>query len=75
MQHCDEDDSFFFSFFQVMVHRLNEIYMGKPKFSGKKTVPVTLCPPQIPYGLSWDRTLGLRGERPAINRLSHGTDI
>ena len=23
--------------------------------------------------LTWDRTPGLRGERPATNRLSHGT--
>jgi hypothetical protein len=41
----------------------NDILQGKPKYS-EKTYPVPLCPPQIP---------GLRGERPATNRLSHGT--
>jgi hypothetical protein len=25
--------------------------------------------------MTWDRTPGLRGERPATNRLSHGTAI
>jgi hypothetical protein len=32
-----------------------------------------ICPPQIPHGQIRDRTLGLRGERPATNRLSHDT--
>jgi hypothetical protein len=36
---------------------------------GKKPVPVPLCPPQIPHGL----TPVLHGERPATNVLSHGT--
>jgi hypothetical protein len=39
VQHCDEDeeidDTFFFSFLQVMQHRCNEIDSGKPKYSGK----------------------------------------
>jgi hypothetical protein len=35
----------------------------KPKNSGKKPVPVPLCPSQIP---------GLRGDRPATNDPSHG---
>jgi hypothetical protein len=34
---------------QVMEHRWNEIERGKP-------VPVPLCPPQIPHGLTRDRT-------------------
>jgi hypothetical protein len=38
-----------FSFFQVMEHRWNEIDRGKP-------VLVPLCPPQIPHGLTRDRT-------------------
>jgi hypothetical protein len=58
-----------FSFFQVMQHQWNETDKGKPKYSGKKPVPVPLCPPQIPRG----PTRGLRGGRPATNRLSHGT--
>jgi hypothetical protein len=50
---CDEDkekDGQFFLFFQVMGHRWNEIDRGKPKYSGEKPVPVSLCPPQIPRG-------------------------
>jgi hypothetical protein len=38
VQPCDEDeekDDQFFSFFEVMEHRWNEIDMGKPKYSGK----------------------------------------
>jgi hypothetical protein len=36
VQPCDEDeDEFFFSFFQVMQRRWNEIDRGKPKYSGK----------------------------------------
>jgi hypothetical protein len=45
-----------FSFFRVMEHRWNEIDRGKPKYSGKKPVTVPLCPPQIPHGLTRDRT-------------------
>jgi hypothetical protein len=58
MQPCDIDDKKddqFFLFFQVMEHRWNEIDRGKPKYSGKKPVPVPLCPPQIPDGLTRDR--------------------
>jgi hypothetical protein len=39
-----------------MEHRWNVTDRGKPKYSGEKPVPVPLCPPQIPYGLTWDRT-------------------
>jgi hypothetical protein len=48
-----------------MEHRWNEIDRGKPKYSGKKPVPVPLCPPQIPQGLTWDRTpaSAVRGRR------------
>jgi hypothetical protein len=31
----EKNDQFFFSFFQVMEHRWNEIDRGKPKYSGK----------------------------------------
>jgi hypothetical protein len=34
-----------------MEQRWNEIDRGKPKYSGKKPVPVPLCPPQILHGL------------------------
>jgi hypothetical protein len=42
---------------------------GENRQLGEKPVSVPLCPPQISHGPD----LGLRGERPATNRLSHGT--
>jgi hypothetical protein len=51
---CDEDD--FFSFFQVMEHRWNEIDRGKTEVLGEKHVAVPLCPPQIRHGLIQIRT-------------------
>jgi hypothetical protein len=45
-----------------MEHRWNEIDRGKPKYSGKN--PTWTDPGSNP---------GLRGERPATNRLSHST--
>jgi hypothetical protein len=47
-----KDNQFFFSLLQVMEHRWNEIDREKPKYSGEKPVPVPLCPPQIPHGLT-----------------------
>ena len=29
---------------------------GKTEVLGEKLVPVPLCPPQIPHGLTWNRT-------------------
>jgi hypothetical protein len=64
VQSYEEDDSFF-PLSQVMEHRWNETDRGKPKYSGEKPVPVPLCPPQIPHGLTWDRTRAsaVRGRR------------
>jgi hypothetical protein len=60
VQPCDEDeekdDPFFFSFFQVLEHRWNEIDRGKLKYLGEERVPVPLCPPQTLHGLTRDRT-------------------
>ena len=39
----------------------------------RKPVPGPLCPPRIPHGLAWNWARGLRGDRPATNRLRHGT--
>jgi hypothetical protein len=39
------------------------------------SVPETLRPPQIPNGLSRDRTLGLHYDRLPTNRVIHGTDL
>ena len=48
---------------------------GKNRQLGEKPVPISLCPPQTPHGLTRDQTRDLRNERPATNRLSHGTAI
>jgi hypothetical protein len=47
---------FFFPLFQVMEHHWNEIDRGKTEVLGEEPVPVPLCPPQIPHGLTRDRT-------------------
>jgi hypothetical protein len=36
---------------------------------GNKYLP--LCPPQLSHDLTWDRTPGRRGGKPATNRLSY----
>jgi hypothetical protein len=41
----------------------------------RKPVPVPVCPPQIPRGLTRALSQDLRGERPATNRLSHGMGL
>jgi hypothetical protein len=46
---------------------------GENRQLGEKPFPVPLCPPQISHGLDLGSKPGLRGERPATNRLSHGT--
>ena len=45
---------------------------GKTEALGKNPVPAPPCLPQISQPLTWDRTPGLHGGTPAINRLSHG---
>jgi hypothetical protein len=50
-------------------------WQGKTEVLGEKPVPVPLCPPQIPHGLTPGSNPGLRGERPVTNRPSHGTAI
>jgi hypothetical protein len=41
----------------------------------RKPAPVLLCPPQIPYDLTWGSNPGRGGEQPATNRLSYGTAV
>ena len=48
---------------------------GENRQLGEKPVPVPLCPPKISHGLDPESNPGLRGERPATYRLSHGTAI
>jgi hypothetical protein len=58
VQPCDEDYSFFFIFpCNGAPVELN--WQGKTEVlggGGEKPVPVPLCPPQIPHGLTRDRT-------------------
>jgi hypothetical protein len=61
VQPCDEDeekDDQFFSFFRVMEHQWKEL-----TWENRSTMP--LCPPQIPHGLTRDRTRAskVRGRR------------
>jgi hypothetical protein len=46
---------------------------GKTKVLGEKPVQVSLCPPQISHRTDLGSYLGLCSEKPACNRLSHGT--
>jgi hypothetical protein len=46
---------------------------GENRQLGEKPVLVPICPPQISHGLDLGSNPGLRGERPATMRLSHGT--
>jgi hypothetical protein len=46
---------------------------GETEELEERPVPVPLCPPQIQHGLTRGSNPGLRGGRPAANRLSHGT--
>jgi hypothetical protein len=39
-----------------MEHRWNEIDTEKTEVLGQKPVPVPLCPPKIPHGLTQNRT-------------------
>jgi hypothetical protein len=50
-------------------------FMGKIEELGEMPAPVPLSPPKIPYGLTRALTLGLLGDRPVTNRLSHGTAL
>jgi hypothetical protein len=48
---------------------------GKNRSTGGKPVPLPRYPPQIPHGANTGSIPGLRGERPATDRLSHGTAL
>jgi hypothetical protein len=64
--------SFFYQVLQSMVHQWNEIDRGKPTTRRKTSPSATLST----TNLTWTdpgSNPGLRGERPATNRLSHGT--
>jgi hypothetical protein len=77
VQSCDKDEEkggkvFYFSkYWSTSGMKLT----GENQSTREKPVPVPLCPPQIPHGLTRDRTRGLRGGRPVTNRLSRGTAL
>jgi hypothetical protein len=58
-----------------MEHQWNEIDRGKPKYSGGggEICPSTILSTTNPTWTDPGSNPGLRGERPATNRLSHGT--
>jgi hypothetical protein len=60
-----------FYVFRVTERRWNEIDVGKPKYRGK-TCPSSTLSTTNPTLTVPELTPGLRGERPATNRLSHG---
>jgi hypothetical protein len=67
--------SFFYQFLQVMEHQWNEIDRGETYNSEKNLSQCHFVHHKSHMGLTWDRTPGLRGEKPATNRLSHGMAI
>jgi hypothetical protein len=74
VQPCDEDcdkDDQFSSFFRVMEHQRNEIDRRNRSIRGKTCPSVTLSTAN-PTWTDPGSKLGLRGEKPATNRLSHG---
>jgi hypothetical protein len=71
----DYDYYYYYCPFPSNGARVEWNWQGKPEELEEKPVPVPLCPPQIPLGLTLGSNPGLRGGRPAANRLSHGTAI
>ena len=57
----------FFFIFPSNEHRWNEIDRVKLKYWGKKPVPVPLCPPQIPQGLTRVKILPLVSPNNTFN--------
>jgi hypothetical protein len=59
VQPCDEDDDDdddYFCPFPCNGAPVEWNWQGKTEVLGEKPVPVPLCPPQIPHGLTRDRT-------------------
>jgi hypothetical protein len=69
----DEDDDFFVLFL-AMEHQLNEIDR-KNRRTREKTCPSATLSTTNPKWTDPGSKPGLRGGRPASNRLSHGTAL
>jgi hypothetical protein len=70
----DEDEQFFYQVVQVMEHQCTEIDRGKPTTRRKTCPSATLSTTNRTWTDPVSNT-GIRGERPATNRLSHGTAL
>jgi hypothetical protein len=64
--------SFFYQVLQLMVHQWNEIDREKPTTRRKTCPSATLSTTNFTWTDPGSNP-GLRGERPATNRLNHGT--
>jgi hypothetical protein len=74
VQPYDEDEQFFYQVLQVMEHQWNEIDREKPT-TRRKTCPNATLSTTNPTWTDPGSNPGLRSERPATNRLSHGTAL
>ena len=63
----------FFCLYILMEQQWNEIERGKPKYLEKKTCPIATLSTTNPTWTDPGSNPGLRNERPATNRQSHGT--
>jgi hypothetical protein len=66
--------SFFYQVLQVMEHQWNEIDREKPT-TLRKTSPSATLSTTNPTWTDPGSNPGLRNEKPATNRLSHGTAL
>jgi hypothetical protein len=71
VQPCDEDDSFFFRFSVSSTGGMK--LTGENRSTRRKTCPSAMLSTTNPTWTEPGSIPGLRGERPATNRLSHGT--
>jgi hypothetical protein len=66
---------FFYQFFTINGAPVEWNRQGRTYNSEKNLSQCHFVHHKSHMDLIWDRTPGLRGERPATNRLGHGTDI